>query len=125
MHTRVSCAKLAAYVVAEGTGGQVIAGLTSPVLRFAESYPSIFALSLAVDSHFLIIDPIDFCFYQSRCHPSIEFKQNHHTTYYFIFSQRNTSCSRDMVAGGIRGQVGCVGVECHRREAHRRWASLL
>ena len=40
MHARVSCAisvKLA--VVAEGTGGQVIAGLTSPVLWFAESYP--------------------------------------------------------------------------------------
>ena len=63
IHTRVSCSipvKLA--VVAEGTGGQVIAGLTLPVLQLEESYPFISAFSFANDSHFLIIVPIDFSF---------------------------------------------------------------
>ena len=58
---RVSCSiavKLA--VVAEGTGSQVIAELTSFVLRLAESYPSISAFSIVDDGHFLIIAPIDF-----------------------------------------------------------------
>ena len=58
---RVSCSvALKLAVVAGGTGGQVIAGLTLPVLRFAESYPSISAFSVADDGHFLIIVPVDF-----------------------------------------------------------------
>ena len=63
IHTRISCSvaiKLA--VAAGGIGGQVIVGLTSPVLRFAESYPPISAFSFADDGHFLIIVPIDFRF---------------------------------------------------------------
>ena len=59
----ISCAtgfKLA--VVAEGTMDQVLAGLTLPVLRFAESYPSISTFSFTDDCHFLIIVPIDFQF---------------------------------------------------------------
>ena len=55
---RVSCSvALKLAVVAGGIGGQVIAGLTSPVLRLAESYPSISAFSFADDGHFLIIVP--------------------------------------------------------------------
>ena len=50
---RVSCSvALKLAVVAGGTGGQAIAGLSSPVLRFAESYPSISAFSFADDGHF-------------------------------------------------------------------------
>ena len=63
IRARVSCSiviKLA--VVAGGTGGQVIAGLTSPVLLSAESYPSISAFSFADDGHFLIIVSLDFRF---------------------------------------------------------------
>ena len=58
---RVPCSivlKLA--VVAGGIGCQVIAGLTSPVVRFAESYRSISAFSFGDDGHFLIIVPVDF-----------------------------------------------------------------
>ena len=58
---RVTCfvaVKLA--VVAGGTGGQVIAGLMSPVFWFAESYLSISAFSFTDDRHFLIIVPVDF-----------------------------------------------------------------
>ena len=45
---RVSCsAALKLAVAAGGTGSQVIAGLSSPVLRFTESYPSISAFSFA------------------------------------------------------------------------------
>ena len=39
----------------------------------------------------------------------------------FIFIHCKTSYSSNMVVG----QVGCVGVECHRRGARRRRASLL
>ena len=61
----VSCSvTLKLAVVAEGTGGQVIAGLTSPFLQLAESYLSISAVSFTDDCHFLIIVPIDFGFYQ-------------------------------------------------------------
>ena len=49
-------------VVAGGIGDQVIAGLTSLVLRLTESYPSISAFSFADDGHFLIIVTIDFRF---------------------------------------------------------------
>ena len=53
---RVSCSvALKLAVVAGGTGGQVITGLTAPVLRLTESYPSISAFSFADDRHFLII----------------------------------------------------------------------
>ena len=42
MRALVSCSvALKLTVAAGGTGGQVIAGLKAPVLRFAESYPSI------------------------------------------------------------------------------------
>ena len=63
-------------VVAGDTGGQVIAGLTSPVLRFAESYPCISAFSFADDGHFLIIVPDDFRLLPNliRCRPTFEFK---------------------------------------------------
>ena len=63
-------------VVAGGTGGQVIAGLTSPVLWPAESYPSISAFSFADDGHFLIIIPLDFRFLPDliRCCLTFEFK---------------------------------------------------
>ena len=60
---RVTCSivlKLA--VISGGIGGQVIAGLTAPVLLSAESYPSIFAFSFVNDRHFLIIVLIDFRF---------------------------------------------------------------
>ena len=72
---RVSCSvvfKLA--VAAGGTGGQVIAGLTAPVLQFAESYPSITAYSY--DGHFLIIIPIGFRFSPDliRCRSTFKFK---------------------------------------------------
>ena len=73
----VSCSiavKLA--VVAEATRGQVIAGLTSPILRFAESYPSISAFSCADNGHFLIIVLIDFQFIRHliRCRLTFKFK---------------------------------------------------
>ena len=52
IRARVSCSvALKLVVVAEGAGDQVIAGLTSPILRLTESYPSIFAFSFA-DDHF-------------------------------------------------------------------------
>ena len=66
IHAHVACAigvKLA--VVAEGTRGQVIVGLTLPVLRFSESYPFISTFFFADDCHFLIIIPIDFRFYHT------------------------------------------------------------
>ena len=74
---RVSCSvvfKLA--VAAGGTGVQVIAGLSSPVLRFAESYPSISVFSFADDGHFLFIVTIDFRFLPDLicCHITFEFK---------------------------------------------------
>ena len=66
IRARVSCSvALKLAVVAGGIGGQVIAGLTSPVLRLAESFPSISAFSFADDGHFLIVVTIDFRFYQT------------------------------------------------------------
>ena len=60
----VSCSvALKLAVVAGGTGGQVIAGLTLPVLQYADSYLSIATFSFADDHHFLIIVPVDFRFY--------------------------------------------------------------
>ena len=62
IHACVSCSvaiKLA--VVPGGICGQVIAGLTLPVLKFAESYPCISAFFVD-DRHFLIIVPVDFRF---------------------------------------------------------------
>ena len=53
IRARVSCSiviKLA--VVAGGIGGQVITGLTAPVLRLTESYPSISAFSFATTAIF-------------------------------------------------------------------------
>ena len=74
---RVSCSivvKLA--VVAGGIGGQVIAGLTSPVLQFAESYPSMSVFSFTDDCHYLIIVFIDFRVLPDliRCRYTSEFK---------------------------------------------------
>ena len=60
IRARVSCSvALKLAVVAGGIGDQVIAGLTSLVLRLTESYPSISAFSFADDGHFLIIVTID------------------------------------------------------------------
>ena len=67
----VSCSTtLKLAVVAENIGGQVIAGLTTPVLRFAESYLSISAFSFSGNHHFLIIVPTNFQFLPNliRCH---------------------------------------------------------
>ena len=96
---RVSCSVTIIAVVAEGIGGQVIAGLTAPVLRFAESYPSISAFSFADAGHFLIIVLIDFQFIRDliRCR--------------FIII---LSCSSNMVAEGIGGKVSGA-VACWRR----------
>ena len=74
---RVSCSvaiKLA--VVAGGIGCQVIAGLTAPVLQFAESYPSISAFSFVDNSHFLYIVLINLRFLPDliRYRPMFEFK---------------------------------------------------
>ena len=47
LRARISCSiavKLA--VVARGTEGQVIAGLTSPIMQFAESYLSLYTFPL-------------------------------------------------------------------------------
>ena len=77
IRARVSCSvivKLA--VIAGGIGGQVIVGLTSPVLQLAESYPSISAFFFADDHHFLIIVLINFRFFTGLdCYrPMSEFK---------------------------------------------------
>ena len=77
IRVRVSCSiALKLTVVAGGIGGQVIARLTVPVLRFTESYPSISAFSSADDHHFLSIVPIDFRFLPDLicCRPTFEFK---------------------------------------------------
>ena len=74
---RLSCSvALKLAVVAGGMGGQVIAGLTSPALRFAESYPPISAFSFADDGHFLIIVRNDFRLLLNliRCRSTFEFK---------------------------------------------------
>ena len=67
-------------VVGGGTQGQVIAGLTSPVLQFVESYPSISAFFFADDRHFLIIVYISFRYLPDLigCCPMFEFKHNHY-----------------------------------------------
>ena len=63
---RVSCSiALKLAVVAGSARGQVIAGLMSPVLLSAESYPSISAFSFADDGHFLIIVSLDFTEFDS------------------------------------------------------------
>ena len=105
---RVSCSfALKFAVVAGGTGGQVIAGLGSPVLQFAESYPSISAFSFADGGHFLIIIPIDFQLLLDliRCRPTFEFKP--------IFIILNGSSN--VVAEGIGGQAS--GAVARRRRA--------
>ena len=58
IRAHVSCSII--LKLAGGAGGQVIAGFMSPVLRSAESYPSISAFSFTDDGHFLIIVPVDF-----------------------------------------------------------------
>ena len=92
-----------------GTGGQVIAELTAPVLRFIESFSSISAFFFADNSHFLIIVPIDFWLLPDliRCHVTLKFKP-------IIII---LSCSSNMVAEGIRGLVS--GAVAHRRQATR------
>ena len=83
IRARISCSiavKLA--VVAGGGGGesggaegQVIAGLTSPVLRFAKSYRCISAMSFADQRPFQNIVPVDFRFLPDLigCPPTFEF----------------------------------------------------
>ena len=97
-HARVSCSiavKLA--VVAGGTRGQVIAGVTPPVLWFAESYPFISAFSFANDRHFLIIVLIDFLILPDliRRRPTVKFK----------LITIILSSSSNMIAEGIGGQA--------------------
>ena len=77
IRTRVSCSiafKLA--VVAGGIGGQVIAGLAAPIMRFAESYPSTSAFSFMDNNHFPFTVPIDFRFLPDliHCRPTFQFK---------------------------------------------------
>ena len=77
IRAHVSCSiALKLAVVAGSAGGQVIAGLMSPVLLSAESYPSISAFSFADDGHFLIIVSLDFRFLPNliRCRLTFEFK---------------------------------------------------
>ena len=107
----VSCSiavKLA--VVAGGTRGQVIAGLTASVLRFAVSYPSISTFSFTAVRHFLIIVQVKFCFSDLiDCHSAVKFK-----SIIIIFS----CTSSNMVAEGIGGQASSA-------VARRRRATLL
>ena len=107
IRARVSCSiavKLA--VAAGGTGGQVIARLTSLVLQFVESYPSISAFSFVDNRHFLIIVSVDFQFLRDLIcwHPTFEFK----------LIMIILSCSSNMVAEGIGGQASGA-VACQRR----------
>ena len=96
--SRFTALKLA--VIAGGTRGQVIAGLTLPVLRSVESYPSISAFSFADDNHFLIIVLSDFRFLTDLigCHPAFEFKPIIITPAIILYS---ASCNINMVAEGI------------------------
>ena len=93
-------------MAAGGTGCQVIAGLTAPVLRFAASYPSISTFSFTDDRHFLVIIPVYFRFFPDLicCRPTFEFKP-------III----LNCSSNMVAEGIRGQAS--GPVARRRRA--------
>ena len=77
MHVCASCSisvKLTA--VAGGTGGQVIAGLTSPVLWFTEIVLPFPRLSFVDNHHFLINVPIDFWLLPdlTGCCSMVEFK---------------------------------------------------
>ena len=107
MHVRVSHAngtKLA--VVAEGTGDQVLAGLTSPILWFAESYPSISIFSIAHDRHFLVIVPMDFWFLLDliRCRWS---NLNIIITLAIVLFLARVSVTRLLIAAGT-GWLGAV-----------------
>ena len=97
-------------MVAGSTGGQVISGLTSPVLQIEESYLSIYAFSFADDRHFLIIVPADFWFLLDLIgsHPTFKLK-----LIIIILS-----CNSSMVVEGIGGQASGA-VAC------QRWATLL
>ena len=70
--------------------GQVIAGLTSPVLWLIESYSSIFAFSYADNSQFLIVISIDLRFLPDLigCHQMVEFKPITITIITFLASVR-------------------------------------
>ena len=95
----VSCSiALKLAVVAGGIGGQVIAGLTAPVLGLAESYTSISAFSFVDDGHFLIIVLIHFQFLPDliRCRLTFKFK--------LIITILN--CSSNMDIGTIITRVG-------------------
>ena len=84
-----------------GIRGQVIAVLTSPVLRFAESYSSISTFSFVDDHHFLVMVSIDFQFLLDLIgsRSTIEFKL-------IIIIKLIYSCaSSNMVAEGIGGQA--------------------
>ena len=96
----ISCSvTLKLAVVAEGTGGQVIAELVSPILQFAESYPFISTFTFMNDCHFLIIVPIDFRFLPNliHCRPMVECKP--------IIIILSCTISNNMLAEGIRGQL--------------------
>ena len=106
IRARISCSVAVKFAVAAGgIRGQVIAGLTSPVVRFAESYPFISAFSFTDNCHFLIIVPIDFLQDLIGHRPTFEFKP-----IIIILSP-----SRNMVAEGIGGQAS--GVVARRRQA--------
>ena len=115
IRARVTCSvTLKLAVVAGGTGVQVIAGLTVPVLQFAESYSSISAFSFAGGRHFLIIVPDDFRFLPDliSCRPTFKFKPIIITPAIILFL---ASCSSNMVAEGIGGQAS--GAVARRRQA--------
>ena len=106
IRARVSCSvALKLAVAAGGTGGQVIVGLTSPVLldRVIRPLP----LSDANDRHFLIIVLIDFRFIRDliRCRLKFDFKP----------IVNILSCSSNMVAEGIGRQAS--GAVARRRRA--------
>ena len=103
IRARVSCsiAVKLAVVAGEKSGGaegQVIAGLTSPVLRFAESYQCISAMSFADQRPCQNIVPVDIRFLPDLidCRPTFEFKPT------IIILAVAVTC---MVAEGIGGQA--------------------
>ena len=65
-----------------GAEGQVIAGLTSPFLRFAESYQCISAMSFADQRPFQNIVHVDFRFLPDLigCRPIRISTDNHHSS---------------------------------------------
>ena len=98
-HARVSCSVIVKLpVAAGGPGGQVIAGLTAPVLRFAESYQCISAMSFADQRPCQNIVPVDIRFLPDLidCRPTFEFKPT------IIILAVAVTC---MVAEGIGGQA--------------------